>query len=123
MYSYTNIPHYPSFARRWGKIKRGRLFAALFRGSLNTLLLRNLQHLGNDAGADGSAPFPDGEAEAFFHGDGFDELHGHADVVPGHYHFGAFGEGDVAGDVGGAEVELGPVAGEEGFVPAAFGLG
>jgi hypothetical protein len=68
-------------------------------------------------------PFADGEAQAFGHGDGGDELDGHFDVVAGHDHFDAFGQLAGAGHVRGAEVELGAVAVEEGGVAAAFFLG
>src|SRR3970282_305035 len=81
-----------------------------------------LVDLGDDAGADGAPAFADGEAEAFFDGDGLDQLHHHGDVVTGHHHLGPFGEVDGAGHVGRAQVELGPVAGEERGVTAALFL-
>src|SRR3569833_37278 len=81
---------------------------------------RLLHNLRNDAGADGAAAFADGEAQAFFHGDGVDQAHHHADVVAGHDHFAAFGQFARARHVGGAEVELRAVAFEEGGVTAAF---
>src|SRR5438874_1782007 len=82
-----------------------------------------LDDLGDPAGAHGAATFADGEAQALVHGDGLDELDGHLGVVPGHDHLGALGKGDLAGDVGGAEVELGPVVLEEGGVAPALLLG
>ena len=47
----------------------------------------------------------------------------HLDVVAGHDHLNAFGQLDRAGHVRGADVELGPVAGEERRVAAALVLG
>src|SRR5437868_15524948 len=79
-----------------------------------------LRYFGDDAGADGAAALADGEAEALLEGDGLDELDGHLDVVAGHDHLDALGEGDVAGDVGGADVALGAVAVEAGGVAAAL---
>src|SRR2546430_7220922 len=74
------------------------------------------------AGADRPATFPDGEPDALFHGNRLDQLHVHRRVVGGHDHLGPFGERDLAGDVRGAEVELGPVVVEEGRVAPAFVL-
>ena len=48
---------------------------------------------------------------------------GHLDVVAGHDHLGATLEPDGPGDVGGAQVELGPVAVVEGGMAAALLLG
>src|SRR5690606_38236145 len=44
----------------------------------------------------------------------------HLDVVAGHHHLDAFGQLDGAGDVGGADVELRAVVGEERRVAAAL---
>src|SRR5438309_9208041 len=81
------------------------------------------EHLRHDARADGVAAFADGEAQALFEGDGRAQGHLEGDVVPGDDHLAALGELGLAGDVGGAHVELGPVAREEGGVPAALLLG
>ena len=81
------------------------------------------QNGGDNAGADGTAAFTDSEAEAFLAGDGGDQSDLHVDVVAGHDHLNAFGQLDVAGNVGGAEVELRTIAVEEGGVTAAFVLG
>src|SRR5688572_32588626 len=77
----------------------------------------------DDAGADGTAAFTDREAQLFFHRDRHDQVHFHRDVVARHHHFGAFGQMHDAGHVGGAEVELGPVVGEERGVTTALFLG
>src|SRR3990172_7906609 len=66
----------------------------------------------------GLAPFPDGEAALLLEPDGLDELDLEADVVPGHDHLDPRGQAHHPGDVRRPEVELGPVAGEEGGVPA-----
>ena len=85
--------------------------------------MKLLDHLGNNAGANGAAAFTDSEAEALLDGDGGDQLDLHVDVIAGHHHFHAFGQLDIAGHVGGAEIELGTIAVEEGGVTAAFFLG
>src|SRR5262249_9137361 len=53
------------------------------------------------------------ETEALVHGDRLDQLNRHLDVVPRHHHLRPLGEVGDAGHVGGAEVELRPVPGEE----------
>src|SRR5574343_474021 len=82
-----------------------------------------LDDLGDDAGADGTTAFTDGEAQTFFHGDRGNQLHRHGDVVARHDHFGAFRQLDGAGHVGRTEVELRPIAVEERGVTTAFVLG
>ena len=47
----------------------------------------------------------------------------HVDVIAGHAHLSALGQGDDAGHVGGTEVELGTIVVEEGGVTAALVLG
>ena len=47
----------------------------------------------------------------------------HNNVVAGHAHLNAFGQGDDAGNVGGTEVELRTIVVEEGSMTAAFFLG
>ena len=42
------------------------------------------------------------------------------DIVAGHDHFHAIGQGDRARHIHRADVELGPITGEEGFVAPAF---
>src|SRR6266545_5727310 len=81
---------------------------------------RLLDDLGDDAGADRAAAFANGEAQAFFGGDRADQLEVDVDVVAGHHHLDARGQGDRAGDVRGAEVELRPVVVEERRVTAAL---
>src|SRR4029077_7173399 len=78
---------------------------------------------GDGAGADGPATLADGEALADLERDRGDQLDAHLDVVAGHDHLGPLGQADVAGDVGRAQVELGPVAVVERGVPAALLLG
>src|SRR5690606_18272071 len=78
---------------------------------------------GDDPGAHRAAALADGEAEALLDGDGRDQLHVHPHVVAGHAHLDALRQLDLAGDVGGPEVELGPVAVEERRVTAALFLG
>src|SRR6516162_5906917 len=82
-----------------------------------------LQDLGDPAGADGAAAFPDREPQSLFHGDRLDEQHRHVGTVTRHHHLRALRQVDHAGHVGGAEVELRPVVVEERRVPAALVLG
>src|SRR5919198_2335101 len=82
-----------------------------------------LDDLRNPTRADRTATLADREPEAFLHGDRLDQLHRHRGVVAGHDHLRALGQGDHAGDVGGAEVELRAVVLEERGVPAALLLG
>src|ERR1022692_371053 len=82
-----------------------------------------LEDLDDSTCSDGPAAFADREAEAFFHGDGLDQLHVHLGVVARQDHLGAFGQADDAGHVGGAEVELGTVVVEERRVTSALVLG
>ena len=72
------------------------------------------------ARADRAPALPDGEPQALVHGDRLDQLDLHLDVVAGHDHLDALGQLGHAGDVGGAEVELRPVAREERSVTAAL---
>src|SRR6476659_6151351 len=74
----------------------------------------------DDAGADGAATLADGEAQALVHGDRLLQLDRHDRVVTGHHHLDALFQLDRAGDVGGAEVELRVVVGEERRVTAAL---
>src|SRR5690242_242005 len=82
-----------------------------------------LDDRGDDAGADGAATFADRETELLFHRDRHDQVHFHRDVVARHHHLGAFRQVHDTGHVGGAEVELRTVVGEERGVAAALFLG
>ena len=82
-----------------------------------------LLDLGNNAGTNSVAAFADSETHAFFHGNRGDQLNVHINVVAGHAHLSAFGQGDDAGNVGGTEVELRTIVVEEGGVTAALVLG
>ena len=84
---------------------------------------RLLAHLGDSAGTNGTAALTDSEAEALLNGDGGDQLNAHLHVIAGHAHLDALGQGDHAGNVGGAEIELGTIVVEEGGVTAALVLG
>jgi hypothetical protein len=79
--------------------------------------------LGDDAGADGAAAFADGEAQLLFHRDRHDQLTSIAMLSPGITISVPSGSCHDAGHVGGAEVELRPVVGEERRVTAALLLG
>src|SRR5690349_21337516 len=75
---------------------------------------------GDGAGTDGAAALADGEALAELEGDRGDQLDRHLDVVAGHDHLRAVGQPDGPGDVGRAQVELGPVPVVERGVAAAL---
>src|SRR6185312_11944601 len=92
---------------------------SLFSG--RTVLDRQLfNDLRNDAGADGAAAFTDGEAQLLFHRDRDDQLDFAGDIVARHHHFRARRQLDDARHVGGAEIELRTIIGEEGRVTATF---
>src|ERR1044072_4054875 len=76
-----------------------------------------LHALWHEPRADGAATLADGEPQTLIHGDRLDQLDRHLDVVTRHHHLRPLGEVGDAGHVGGAEVELRTVAGEEGRVP------
>src|SRR3954447_18448158 len=75
---------------------------------------------GDHPRADCATTLADGEAEALIHRDRLDQLDRHLDVVARHDHLRALGQVGDAGDVRGTEVELRPVAVEEGGVAAAL---
>src|SRR4051812_44452856 len=77
-----------------------------------------LQNFGDDPSADGTTAFTDSEADFLFHGDGGNQFDFNRDVVTGHDHFDPLWQGDDAGHIGGAEVKLGTIAGEERCVTA-----
>src|SRR5262245_36739279 len=96
-----------------------RIFGPAIAAPASFLLPRLLHDLGDAAGAHGATALADREAQAVFHRDRVDQLDGHLDVVPRHHHLDPTGQVRGPGDVGGAEVELGPVAVEErGVAPA-----
>src|SRR5574337_1275710 len=78
--------------------------------------------LGNDSCTDRLSSFADREAHTLLHGDRSDELHLEGDRVARHDHLDALLEGDFAGDVRGADVELRLITGEERRVAASFFL-
>src|SRR3954454_23758168 len=84
------------------------------------LLLDNARH---HARTDRSAALADREAELFFHRDRHDQVHFHGDVVARHHHLGTLRQMHHAGHVGGAEVELRTVVGEERGVATSLFLG
>src|SRR5579862_3010408 len=90
-----------------------------FRGAW-TALFDDARH---HAGADGATALANGEAQFLFHGDRHDQGDFHGDVVARHHHLGAFRQGHHASHVGGAEVELRPIVGEERRVASALLLG
>src|ERR1700735_892538 len=77
----------------------------------------------DDARANRAAALADGEAQLLLHRDRNDERDVDRHIVARHHHFRALRQLDDAGHVGGAEIELRSVVGEERRVPAAFLLG
>src|SRR5215467_893684 len=76
-----------------------------------------------DASAHGAPTLPDGKMHPFFHGNRLDQLHRHLDVVARHHHLHPLRQLDRPRHIGGADVELRPVAIEERRMPAALFLG
>jgi len=66
-----------------------------FKPNADFLVLHDglLHNLGNDAGADGSAAFADGEAQTLFHGDRGDQRRFDRHVIARHDHLNALGQG------------------------------
>src|SRR3954466_6495439 len=81
-----------------------------------------LEDSGHHPRAHRAATLADGESQTVVHGDRLDQLDRHLDVVARHDHLGALREVGNAGHVGGAEVELRPVAVEERRVAATLFL-
>src|SRR3954452_24556600 len=79
-----------------------------------------LDDLRDDSRADGAATLADGEPQTLVHRDRLDQLDRHLDVVSRHHHLRPLGEVGDPGHVGGPEVELRPVAGEERGVTTAL---
>ena len=92
----------------------------LFRliAQLSELLL----DIDNNAGTNGTAALADSEAQTLLDGDGGDQLNIHLNIIAGHAHLYALGQGDNAGNIGGTEIELRTIVVEEGGVTAAFRL-
>jgi len=80
-------------------------------------------NFGHDAGADGAATFADREAQAGFHCDWRDQLNVKFEVVAWHHHFCPRWQNNCAGHIGGPEVELWAVVGEEWRMTATFFFG
>src|SRR5450432_4431614 len=97
--------------------------ASRITGRFSAFAIVLLDDRGDGAGADGPATFANGEAQADLEGDRGDQLDLHLDVVAGHDHLGSIGQADGAGDVGRAQVELGPVAVVERGMAATLLLG
>ena len=72
------------------------------------------EDLGNNTGTDGTATLTDSETQTLLDSDGGDQLNIHINVVAGHAHLNALGQGDDTGNVSGTEVELRTVVVEEG---------
>src|SRR5215469_4908839 len=81
-----------------------------------------LHDLGDDARTDGATALADGEAQLLFHRDWHNQLDLDRNVVARHHHFRSFRQLDDAGHVGGAEIELRPVVGEERRMASTFFL-
>src|SRR5688572_24413806 len=82
---------------------------------------RLLQNLDDDASADGSAAFADGEAQLLFHRDRHDQLDLDRHVVARHHHLGAFRQLHDPRHVRRPEIELRTIIAEERRVtPALF---
>src|SRR5260370_181962 len=76
-----------------------------------------------EASADGEAPFADGKLDPFFHGDRLEQFHGYLSGISWHDHFYILRQLDRSRHVGGAQLELWLIAGEEGLVTASLPFG
>src|SRR5579859_6429941 len=86
-----------------------------------TFLLMLLYDLGTNPGAHSTTTLANGEVDALFHGNRLDQFHGHLDVIAWHDHFHPFRQFDRTSHVGGAHIELGAIAIEEGgMTPSLF---
>jgi hypothetical protein len=85
-------------------------------------ILELLDDFGYNAGANGSSAFTDSKSESLLDGDGGDQVDFHDDVVARHTHFNAIRKLQVAGYVGGSEIELRSVTVEERGMSSAFFL-
>src|SRR3954466_1962769 len=110
----------PASCRAEPAISKRRGWPGMSPAMTQRLLLDDAR---DDAGADGAATLADREAQFLFHRDRHDQVHFHRDVVARHHHFGALGQMHHPGHVGGAEVELRAVVGEERRVASALLLG
>ena len=82
----------------------------------------SLKNLGDNAGADGTTALADSETQLLVHSDRGDQRALHVHVVARHNHLNALRQLDVAGNVGGTEVELRTVVVEERSMTAALFL-
>ena len=78
--------------------------------------------LGDNARANGASTLTDSEAQSFLDSDRGDELNVHLNVIARHAHLDALVQRDHAGNVGGAEIELGTIVVEEGGMTTALVL-
>src|ERR1700677_907286 len=128
LYQLSYCPNWPAsnFIVPYFDAETAAPAKAFFKARDPTVWRDSFWWLRNDfrdaTGADRLAAFADGETNLFFHGDGLDEFDFDFNVVAGHDHFDAFLELDAAGDIGGAEEELGAIVVEEGGVASAFFL-
>ena len=100
----------------------GALRPASERIPAGCALNSNPQDPQNDTGANGQTTLANSEATTRFQRHRRDQLHLQVHVVARHHHLDAFRQGDLTRHVHRADVELRPVAGEEGLVPPAFVL-
>src|SRR5205085_2077223 len=117
---YLSVPSRPGLSRH-PRLKKKSWMPGTKPGTTTDGFL--LDDAGDDAGTDGAAALADGEAKLLFHRDRHDQVHFHRNVVARHHHLGAFRQVHDTGHVGGAEIELRTVVGEERGVAATLFLG
>src|SRR2546423_5348660 len=117
---YLSVPSWPGLSRH-PRLKNKSWMPGRRPGTTTDGFL--LDDTGDDAGTNGAAAFADGETKLFLHRDRHDQVHFHRDIVTRHHHLGAFGQMHDTGHVGGAEVELRAVVGEERGMTSALFLG
>src|SRR3989344_2084254 len=82
-----------------------------------------LYYFSNNAGSYGFPPFPDGEPLLCLKSNGSYKLYFQINSVAGHYHFSAFGQGNISRNVGGSNVKLGFVSGKKRRMPSHYFFG
>src|SRR5262245_2268116 len=100
--------------------KRNLQFLAWSRPLLTQRLSKDLGH---HSGTDGTAAFANGEVEALIHCYWGYQIDFYVNVVSRHDHLRAFRQLDHAGNVGGSEIKLRPIAVEKWRVASALFLG
>ena len=88
---HISVIIFPIFGRKKSPVK--------LTGDFSSTNRRLCVDLGDNTGTNGSATLTDSKAQAFFDSDRSDQLNVEIQVVAGHSHLSALGQGDDAGNV------------------------